>query len=130
MAELNIKLSKEVQRIVDTIEAEDFSLTWYDENGIVCGAEIETWTEGGVDMIHFIDLRGKGINDADAWMDELEAIIGNFDVDDEIDTHRQDPSYRSAFTYRVAVHDFEEYEERLRGLLEAVRKAHSQSVVS
>lgn len=114
------KLTIEVQNIIDIIEGLDFSVSMYEENGIVCGAEIESWTDGGVDMIHFIDLRRKDINSINDWKEGISAISYNFDVDEEIDLHREDKGYREAFTCRMSVHDFENWQERLRALAQAV----------
>ena len=123
-----VKFPDEVQKILDIIEAQGFAVMLYEEDGVVCGAEIEDWTAGGVDMIHFIDLRGKDINNPDDWRDEISAIIANFDVDEEIDLHREDERYRKAFTISASVHDFEAWEERLRELANDVLYGGGQSV--
>ena len=94
---------------------------YYKENGECVGIEIEQWTDGGVDMIHLIDGRDRDMNDPDWWKDELEAISEAFDVDDEIDINRQDEKYRSAFTYRQSVEDFEEYDKWLKGIAEQAK---------
>ena len=94
---------------------------YYNENGECVGIEIEQWTDGGVDMIHLIDGRDRDMNDPDWWKDELEAISEAFDVDDEIDINRQDEKYRSAFTYRQSVEDFEEYDKWLKGIAEQAK---------
>lgn len=91
----------------------------YEENGECIGIEMEQWTDGGVDMIHLIDGRGRDMDDPDWWKDELESIYEAFDVDDEIDIHRQDEKYRSVFTHRRSVKDFEDYEEWLKGIVES-----------
>jgi hypothetical protein len=123
-----VKFPDEVQKILDIIEAQGFAVMLYEEDGVVCGAEIEDWTAGGVDMIHFIDLRGKDINNPDDWRDEISAIVANFDVDEEIDLHREDERYRKAFTISASVHDFEAWEERLRELANDVLYGGGQSV--
>ncbi len=123
-----VKFPDEVQKILDIIEAQGFAVMLYEEKGIVCGAEIEDWTAGGVDMIHFIDLRGKDINNPDDWRDEISAIAANFDVDEEIDLHRESERYRKAFTISASVHDFEAWEERLRELANDVLYGGGQSV--
>ena len=123
-----VKFPDEVQKILDIIEAQGFAVMLYEEDGVVCGAEIEDWTAGGVDMIHFIDLRGKDINNPDDWRDEISAIVANFDVDEEIDRHREDERYRKAFTISASVHDFEAWEERLRELANDVLYGGGQSV--
>ena len=94
---------------------------YYKENGECVGIEIEQWTDGGVDMIHLIDGRDRDMNDPDWWKDELEAISEAFDVDEEVDINRQDEKYRSAFTYRQSVEDFEEYDKWLKGIAEQAK---------
>ena len=94
---------------------------YYNENGECVGIEIEQWTDGGVDMIHLIDGRDRDMNDPDWWKDELEAISEAFDVDEEVDINRQDEKYRSAFTYRQSVEDFEEYDKWLKGIAEQAK---------
>lgn len=93
----------------------------YNENGECVGIEMEQWTDGGVDMIHLIDGRDRDMNDPEWWKDELEAIYEAFDVDDEIDINRQDEKYRSAFTYRQSVEDFEDYDKWLKGIAEQAK---------
>ena len=94
---------------------------YYNENGECIGIEMEQWTDGGVDMIHLIDGRDRDMNDPDWWKDELEAISEAFDVDEEIDINRQDEKYRSAFTYRQSVEDFEDYDKWLKGIAEQAK---------
>ena len=94
---------------------------YYKENGECVGIEMEQWTDGGVDMIHLIDGRDRDMNDPDWWKDELEAISEAFDVDEEVDINRQDEKYRSAFTYRQSVEDFEEYDKWLKGIAEQAK---------
>ena len=94
---------------------------YYKENGECVGIEMEQWTDGGVDMIHLIDGRDRDMNDPDWWKDELEAISEAFDVDEEIDINRQDEKYRSAFTYRQSVEDFENYDKWLKGIAEQAK---------
>ena len=93
----------------------------YNENGECVGIEMEQWTDGGVDMIHLIDGRNRDMNDPDWWKDELESIYETFDVDEEIDINRQDEKYRSAFTYRQSVEDFEDYDKWLKGIAEQAK---------
>lgn len=93
----------------------------YEENGECVGIEMEQWTDGGVDMLHLIDGRDRDMNDPDWWKDELEAIYEAFDVDEEIDLNRQNEKYRSAFTYRQSVEDFENYDKWLEGIAEQAK---------
>lgn len=93
----------------------------YEENGECVGITIETWTDCSVHMLHLIDGRDRDMDDSDWWKDELDSIYEAFDVDVEIDIHRQSQTYRDAFTHRMSVDDFEAHEEWLRKLSESAR---------
>lgn len=47
----------EINQIIGMAEHYSFTFHEYEENDILCGYEMETWTDGGVNMIHFIDCR-------------------------------------------------------------------------
>lgn len=66
--------------------------------------ELETWTNGGVNM--FIVLHR---NTEQNFYEQFKEYMENFDVDDEIEMHREDDRYRSAFTIRQSLEDFEGY---------------------
>lgn len=91
----------------------------YEENGECVGITMETWTDGGVNMLHLIDGRDRDMDNPYWWKEELQSIYEAFDVDDEIDIHRQDERYRKAFTHRMSVEDFEAHEEWLGKLPES-----------
>ena len=93
----------------------------YEENGECVGIIMEQWTDGGVYMMHLIDGRDRDMNEPDWWKYELESIYETFDVDEEIDLNRQNEKYRSAFTYRQSVEDFENYDKWLEGIAEQAK---------
>lgn len=64
--------------------------------------ELEAWTAGGVDMI--ITLSAE---DDKTITQQFKEYADSFDIDSEIDVYRQDSRYRSAFTIRESVADFE-----------------------
>lgn len=77
----------------------------YKDNEIV---ELETWTNGGVNM-HIV-LR----KDSDkSYLQQFEDHLKNFDVDEEIEIHRQDAQYRNDFTILESLEDFEAHVEWL-----------------
>ena len=92
----------------------NFNITEYKENDKLCGYEMETWTDNGIHMIHFIDCRDyeDGIT-AENVLDQLKQISVNFDVDDEVYKLMEFERARKEFSYRDAVNDFEAYENRL-----------------
>lgn len=111
-----------VAKIIEIAEQNDFAMHEYEENGILCGYELETWTNGGVNMIHFIDCRDSEGVTPEKVLSELKEIFECFDVDEQIDLHRQGEDYRNAFTIRQSVEDFEEYYDCLSQLVAAVEE--------
>ena len=116
----------EIAQIISMAEHYSFTFHEYEENDVLCGYEMETWTDGGVNMIHFIDCRESSYADGlmvQNVLEELKKISANFDVDEELELHRQGKSYRKAFTIREGLEDFEAYEKRLTEFVRAVQAA-------
>ena len=97
-----------------------FNVERWEEDGVCVGLEVEGYTDGDVDMIHYVDGRHVDMADEDWWKIDVQVWYENFSVDEEIDIHRQDERYRNAFTCRQSVKDFESWEQRLKELAEAV----------
>lgn len=114
----------EINQIINMAERYGFTFREYEEKGILCGYEMETFTDGGVNMIHFIDCRNypDGVTFQNV-LKELEEISAYFDVDEELDRHRRGEYYRNAFTIREGLEDFENYEKRLKEFVRAVQAA-------
>jgi hypothetical protein len=94
----------------------DFVVHLHEQDGVM-GAELEDWTKGGVDMIMWVHPFTP---------EEFVNIAESFDVDEQIDTHRQAADYRNAFTHRRSVNDFEQWEKRLK---ENIDKLKEQGLV-
>lgn len=92
---------------------EDNFKIWNNENNIM---ELESWTNGGVDMIIDIDTNNDLI-------EELENYIDNFDIDEEIDLYREGKDYRDNFTISESLKDFEDYIEFIKGIIEQLEKS-------
>lgn len=77
----------------------------YEDEQIV---ELETWTDGGVNMHIVLWKDNEG-----SYLKQFEDYLKSFDVDEEIELHRQDERYRNDFTIRESLEDFEIYNEWL-----------------
>ena len=114
-----------IDQIIQIAEDHDFTFYEYEENGVVCGYEVSGYTNGGVNMLHFIDCRTNKYTDGlttENVIEELKEISACFNVDEEIDVHRQDERYRNDFGIRESVNDFEQYEKRLTALVRDVQE--------
>ena len=107
-----------LNNIIKTMESFNYNVNLIYENGMISGMEIETWTNGGVDMIHtfyFCDDYQE-LYEKDNVKKQLKEIADSFSIDDEIDMYRQDAKYKSNFSIRESLEDFEEYQNRLKNL--------------
>jgi len=77
--------------------------------------ELETWTKGGVNMIIHISATDEAV------IEEFCDYADNFDVEEEIDLHRQCESYKNVFTIRMSLADFEAFEKRLEDIADKLR---------
>ena len=77
--------------------------------------ELETWTSRGVNMRIYLD-KDKSI------IEQLEDYINYFDIDEEIDLHREGGDYRLAFTIKESLNDFEDYLEWVEGILKQLKE--------
>ena len=108
-----------LDNIVKTLEAFNYNVSLLDENGMINGMEIETWTNGGVDMIHtfYFSDNYQDIYDKDNVNKQLQELADNFSIDDEIDLYRQDKRYKDNFSIKESLNDFTEYQNRLDDLV-------------
>ena len=92
---------------------EDNFKIYNDEDNLM---ELESWTNGGVDMIIDIDTNNDLI-------EELENYINNFNIDEEIDLYRQGKDYRDNFTISESLKDFENYIEFVNGVIKQLEES-------
>lgn len=85
-------------------EEQGFNVYPFEEDGQP-GAEIEKWTDGGVDMIIVLNP---------FTVESFFEYVDSFDIDEEIETHRYDRRYREAFTIRKSLSDFTAFHRSLK----------------
>jgi len=94
----------ETNKLTRFFEQRDFIVHSFKQDKKQC-AEIEKWTDGGVDMI---------ITLIPFTAEQFIEYVNNFNVDDEIDLHRQDKRYKDAFRISESVKDFTDFHEQLK----------------
>lgn len=78
---------------------------WESDNDV----ELETWTDGGVNMFAIFDT----LYFEQDWKEEFIKYVDNFDIDEEIELHRENEGYCNNFTIEESVEDFKEYKKWL-----------------
>ena len=92
-----------------TNKERELLLELFNINESAYGLELESCTDGGVNMLIGID------KDSDYdLLAQLEQFVENFDIDEEIYIHRQDTDYRRNFTIRESINDFENWVDYIR----------------
>ena len=87
-----------------TSKERELLLELFNINESAYGLELESCTDGGVNMLIGID------KDSDYdLLAQLEQFVENFDIDEEIDIQRQDAYYRRKFTIKESIRDFENW---------------------
>ena len=94
--------SKKILEILEKNFNIHYSFKYEDE------IEIETTTDEGVNMIHILDN--------DNLKNDFISLVDDFDIDEEIDSHRQEELYREVFSIRDSLEDFECYHRWLKGI--------------
>ena len=108
-----MKINKKQMEILE----ENFKIYEYDDS-----YELEMWTNGGVDM--FILIYKSEENGT--LFEQFSDYINCFDIDEEIEIHRQDKRYRENFTIRESVNDFEEWVETIKNIMKELKESESE----
>lgn len=87
-------------------EENGFNVFLSKQDKIQC-AEIEKWTDGGVDMIIWLNP---------FTVDEFKSYINDFNIDEVIDLHRQEQLYKDNFTIRQSLKDFTDFHNELKSI--------------
>lgn len=101
-----------IKKLQDFFEDNGFNVYLFKQDNKQC-AEIEKWTDGGVDMVFTLMPFSKR---------KFIECVGNFDVDEEIDVHRQDQRYKNDFTISESLKDFTDFHNSLKNIAKNINK--------
>ena len=96
------------------IVGEHFNVHEYEEGQI----ELETWTTGGVNMFITLDP-----DERKTFLEQFKEYVEDFDVDEQVDLHREGDDYRKVFSVRQSLEDFEAYEKFLEKMVAQLEEA-------
>jgi 5,10-methenyltetrahydromethanopterin hydrogenase len=96
-----------IKELQSFFEAEGFNVHLFKQDNKQC-AEIEKWTDGGVDMLIVLMPFSKN---------EFIEYVNDFDVDEQIDLHRQGEQYKNAFKISESVKDFTDFHNSLKDVV-------------
>jgi hypothetical protein len=113
---------KTLEEAIGIIE-KSWQIDEYEENDRLCGYELNTYTERGVNEIVFLDFRNKNLDpkNLEDFLTEFESFVDDLDIDERINNNMQDAGYRNDFTLSEALEDFTQWKEAMIGLLNKLR---------
>ena len=108
-----------ISQIIDKLENANIDVYEYKEKNKLCGYELNTYTDCGVNQILFLDFRDTDLNPKNAkdFLKVFNERIESIDIDEEIELNRQIESYRNDFSITVSVQDFKDWKENLLNIL-------------
>ena len=111
-----------MKKIFNKIKKAGISIYTYKEKNKICGYELNTYTEGGVNQIVFVDFRDtkKDPKNENDFKELFLERINSIDIDEEIDLHREMKGYKQAFTITQSLKDFTDWKEDLLKLAESL----------
>jgi len=122
--EKTVKNTLGILKIIDTIEDKGISIDNYEEDEKICGYELNTYTDGGVNEIIFLDFRDEGENalDPKQFIEKFKTYINDFDIDERIDMYREDQNYKNNFSISESLIDFKDWKREMKELIKEICK--------
>ena len=104
-----------IAQIISRLENYSIQTYQYKEGKKICGYELNTYTDGGVNQIVFIDFRdtGKDPKNGKDFIELYNKRVQDIDISEEVESNRQDKSYVANFSIEESVRDFKEWKETL-----------------
>ena len=101
-----------LKKLVAFFETNEFNVHEFEQDGQKC-AEIEKWTDGGVDMI--ITLMPFS-------SEKFIEYVNDFSVDEQVRFYQQDELYREHFTISKSLKDFRKFYNQLKKVTKSLKK--------
>lgn len=113
---------KTVKKMIEIIEYAGISVYNYEENGKLCGYELNTYTPAGVNEIIFLDFRNfegknKSAKNANDFINEFKSYMQGRPIDERIDLNRQNEDYKRDFTLSQSLKDFKSWGKDINKLI-------------
>jgi hypothetical protein len=117
-----------IKQIICKLENSNIQVNEYKEGKKLCGYELNTYTDAGVNMIVFIDFRNTECSpkDAKAFIELYNERVNYIDIDEELKIHLENVRYRNEIGATIGVTDFKDWKENLKGIFTNLDKTPQQ----
>lgn len=119
---------KSIKEITSHLEQLNIQVHEYKEDKKLCGYELNTYTDCGVNQIIFLDFRGSKMNPKKAkdFIEKFNERVDSIDVDEEVEMNRQSDDYKRDFSLTVSIQDFKDWKEGLQQVFAVNKKTPQQ----
>ena len=106
---------KTIEKVFDRLEDLNISVYKYKENDVLCGYELNTYTNVGVNMIVFVDFRDTDLDPKNPkhFIELFNERVEYVDIEEELLIHLQDERYRNEIGATIGATDFKDWKENL-----------------
>ena len=119
---------KSIKEITSHLEQLNIQVHEYKQDKKLCGYELNTYTDCGVNQIIFLDFRDSKMNPKKAkdFIEKFNERVDSIDVDEEVEMNRQSDAYKRNFSLTVSIQDFKDWKEGLRQVFAVNKKTPQQ----
>jgi hypothetical protein len=107
-----------IKAAIAKLENANISVSEYKENDKLCGYELNTYTDCGVNQIVFVDFRDtdKSPKSGKDFIELYNEIVKDIDIEEEIKLYSEDKSYMQQIGYELGIKDFKDWKENLQNI--------------
>ena len=104
-----------IKAVIAKLEYANIQVSEYKEDNKLCGYELNTYTDCGVNQIVFVDFRNTLLSpkSGKAFIELYNQRVNDIDIEEEIGYLRQDKSYMSNIGTEVGLQDLKDWKENL-----------------
>ena len=109
---------KTIEKVFNRLENLNITIYEYEEHDVLCGYNLNTYTDAGVNMIVFVDFRDtdKDPKNGNHFIELFNERVNDIDIEEELQLHLEDKRYRNEIGAVVGVTDFKDWKENLSNI--------------
>ena len=109
---------KNVNQAIERLNECNITVGIYKENNKICGYELNTYTDAGVNQIIFIDFRDTEMNPKNVkhFIELFNERVNDIDIDDEIRLLINDKRYMQEIGLTVGLQDLKDWKANLQSI--------------
>lgn len=109
---------KTVKEIISHLEELNIQVSEYKEKNKLCGYELNTYTDAGVNMIIFLDFRDSEMNPRKAkdFIEMFNERVNDININEEMKIYSEDKLYMQQIGYEVGIQDFKDWKKGLENV--------------